>query len=109
LLVFMLGVMEVKARMTQDPNSRLPYVFPVLATFGGLMLLAHSHVGFQPKTAFLIQVGHTLMGLFALILACGRWLELKLDSPVKEWAGFVSVFALFQIGIILMFYQEPLY
>lgn len=109
LLVFMLGVMEVKARMTQDPNSRLPYVFPVLAAFGGLMLLAHSHVGFQPKTAFLIQVGHTLMGLFALILACGRWLELKLDSPVKEWAGFVSVFALFQIGIILMFYQEPLY
>jgi len=109
LLVFMLGVMEVKARMTTDPNSKLPYVFPVLAAFGGLMLLAHSHVGFQPKTAFLIQVGHTLMGLFALILACGRWLELKLDSPVKEWAGFVSVFALFQIGIILMFYQEPLY
>ena len=109
LLVFMLGVMEVKARMTQDPNSRLPYVFPILAAFGGLMLLAHSHVGFQPKTTFLIQVGHTLMGLFALILACGRWLELKLDSPVKEWAGFVSVFALFQIGIILMFYQEPLY
>ncbi len=109
LLVFMLGVMEVKARMTTDPNSKLPYVFPVLSAFGGLMLLAHSHVGFQPKTAFLIQVGHTLMGLFALILACGRWLELKLDSPVKEWAGFVSVFALFQIGIILMFYQEPLY
>jgi len=109
LLVFMLGVMEVKARLTTDPNSKLPYVFPALAAFGGLMLLAHSHVGFQPKTAFLIQVGHTLMGLFSLILACGRWLELKLDSPVKEWAGFVSVFALFQIGIILMFYQEPLY
>ncbi len=109
LLVFMLGVMEVKARMSQDPHSRLPYVFPILAAFGGLMLLAHSHVGFQPKTAFLIQVGHTLMGLFSLILACGRWLELKLDSPIKEWAGFVSVFALFQIGIILMFYQEPLY
>ena len=77
--------------------------------FGGLMLLAHSHVGFQPKTTFLIQVGHTLMGFFSLILACGCWLELKLDSPGKEIAGFVSVFALFQIGIILMFYREPLY
>lgn len=108
-LVFMLGVMEMKARVTQDPNSKLPYVFPILAAFGGLMLLAHSHVGFQPKTAFLIQVGHTLMGLFSLILACGRWLELKLDSPGKNIAGFISVFALFQVGVILMFYREPLY
>ncbi len=108
-LVFCLGVFELKARMTQDPDSKLPYFFPILTAFGGLMLLAHSHVGFQPKTAFLIQVGHTLMGLFSLIMAIGRWLELKLDSPIKEIAGFISVFALFQIGIILMFYQEPLY
>ena len=109
LLVFMLGVMEIKARMNKDPKSKLPYIFPILCAFGGLMLLAHSHVGFEPKTTFLIQVGHTLMGFFSLILACGRWLELKLDSPGKEIAGFVSVFALFQIGIILMFYREPLY
>lgn len=109
LLVFMLGVMEMKARLIKDPDYKLPYIFPILSAFGGLMLLAHSHVGFQPKTAFLIQVGHTLMGLFSLILACGRWLELKLDSPGKEIAGFISVFALFQIGLILMFYREPLY
>jgi putative copper resistance protein D len=49
------------------------------------------------------------MGIFSLILACGRWLELKLDRPGKEFAGFISVAALFQIGIILMFYREPLY
>ncbi len=109
LLVFMLGVLEIKARMTQDPDSKLPYVFPVLAAFGGLMLLAHSHVGFEPKTAFLIQVGHTLMGFFALILACGRWLEIKLDETASKVAGFISVFALFQIGVILLFYREPLY
>jgi putative copper resistance protein D len=87
----------------------LPYAFPLMAAFGGMMLLAHSHVGFEPKSAFLIQVGHTLMGVFSLILACGRWLELKLDSPGKNIAGFISVFALFQIGVILMFYREPLY
>ena len=73
------------------------------------MLLTHSHVGFQAKSAFLIQVGHTLMGVFSLILACGRWLELKLDKPGKNIAGFVSVAALFQIGLILVFYREPLY
>jgi len=109
LLVFTLGVIEIKARTSSDPNSQLPYVFPLLSAFGGLMLLAHSHVGFQPKSAFLIQVGHTLMGLFSLILACGRWLELKLDGRDQKIAGFISVFALFQIGIILMFYREPLY
>jgi len=108
LLVFMLGLMEIRARVSDHPGI-LPYIFPVLAAFGGMMLLAHSHVGFEAKTAFLIQVGHTLMGVFSLILACGRWLELKLDSPGKNIAGFISVFALFQIGAILMFYREPLY
>lgn len=109
LLVFTLGVMELRARMQRHQNSNLPYVFPFLAAFGGLMLLTHSHVGFQAKTAFLIQVGHTLMGVFSLVLAIGRWLELKLDGSGKQVAGFVSVFGLFQIGLILMFYREPLY
>jgi putative copper resistance protein D len=150
LLVFVLGIMELSARISKNPNSKLPFVFPLLAAFGGLMLLTHSHVGFQAKSAFLIQGGHTTMGIFSLILACGRWLELKLDKPSKDIArdgvyaaslsgtgaaiamdggnaddcreqsrppslavakiaGFISVAALFQIGIILMFYREPLY
>lgn len=109
LLVFVLGVIELRARAKGNGNTKLPLVFPVLAAFGGLMLLTHSHVGFQAKSAFLIQVGHTAMGVFALILACGRWLELKLDRPGREIAGFISVAALFQIGLILMFYREPLY
>lgn len=109
LLVFLLGIMELSARMSSNPNSKLPYAFPWLCAFGGLMLLTHSHVGFQAKTAFLIQIGHTFMGLFALIMAVGRWLELKLDQPGKSIAGFVSVFAFMQIGLILMFYREPLY
>jgi putative copper resistance protein D len=109
LLVFVLGIMELTARISKNPTSKLPFIFPLLAAFGGLMLLTHSHVGFQPKSAFLIQVGHTMMGIFSLILASGRWLELKLDKPGKDIAGFISVAALFQIGIILMFYREPLY
>ena len=109
LLVFVLGIIELTARVSKQSHEKLSLVFPVLAAFGGLMLLTHSHVGFQPKSAFLIQVGHTTMGVFALVLACGRWLELKLDKPGKSIAGFISVAALFQIGIILMFYREPLY
>lgn len=109
LLVFTLGVMELRARLSKNASATLIYAFPVLSAFGGLMLLTHSHIGFQPKSAFLIQVGHTAMGVFSLTLACGRWLELKLDNPGKQIAGFVSVAALFVIGLILMFYREPLY
>jgi putative copper resistance protein D len=109
LLVFVLGLIELSARASHDTRSKKSLMFPVLAAFGGLMLLTHSHVGFQAKSAFLIQVGHTTMGIFSLVLACGRWLELKLDSPGKEMAGFISVAALFQIGLILIFYREPLY
>ncbi len=108
LLVFALGIFEIKARMPKNQNGRLPYFFPIMAALGGLVLLTHSHVGFQTKSAFLLQVGHTLMGVFSLVLACGRWLELKLDKPGKDIAGFVSVAALLQIGLILMFYREPL-
>jgi putative copper resistance protein D len=109
LLVFLLGIFELRARFSKNAGNKTIYAFPVLSAFGGLMLLTHSHVGFEPKSAFLIQVGHTAMGVFSLILACGRWLELKLDKPGKNIAGFVSVAALFLIGIILMFYREPLY
>jgi copper resistance protein D len=109
LLVFTLGMIELSSRIKPDYSQKLPFIFPILAAFGGLMLLTHSHVGFQPKSAFLIQVGHTTMGIFSLILACGRWLELKLDGKKRALAGFVSVAALFQIGLILMFYREPLY
>lgn len=109
LLVLVLGIMELRARLTQQENSRQPYVFPILCAFGGLMLLTHSHVGFQPKTEFLIQVGHTAIGLFAIVMACGRWLELRLQPPIANFAGVVSIFAMFQISLILMFYREPLF
>ncbi len=109
LLVFILGSMELCARITKDPDSSLPYIFPLLCAFGGLMLLTHSHLGFQAKSTFLIQIGHTFMVFFALVMAVGRWLELKLDQPGNSIAGFVSVFAFFQIGMVLMFYREPLY
>lgn len=109
LLVFSLGVMEYNVRMQNKENSKLAYVFPILCGFGGLMLLTHSHVGFEAKTQFLIQVGHTLMGVFSITMACGRWLELRLEPPVKNVAGFLSICSMFFISLILMFYREPLY
>jgi copper resistance protein D len=109
LLAFALGVFEYRARRIKDPNSRLPYIFPILVAFGGLMLLTHSHVGFQAKTEFLIQIGHTTMGLLAIVMACGRWLELRLEPPIGRAAGLASMLAMVLISLLLMFYREPLY
>ncbi|PKM38456.1 MAG: copper resistance protein [Gammaproteobacteria bacterium HGW-Gammaproteobacteria-10] len=110
LLAFIMGVLEYKARHPNNVHRKLVYMFPILGAFGGLMLLTHSHVGFQAKTAFLIQAGHTLMGVFSIIVASARWLEIQLHDPKqKQIAGLISAFAMLQVGMILMFYQEPLY
>jgi putative copper resistance protein D len=62
-----------------------------LSNFGGLLLLPHSHDAFEIKPQYLIQVSHTVMGLFAKFLAIERWLELKLESPASWWAGLKSL------------------
>jgi copper resistance protein D len=108
LVAFSLGVFEYQARKTKNRATWLPYVFPVLCAFGGLLLLTHAHVGFEGKSEFLIQVGHTTMGLLSIVVACGRWLELRLAGNYGRVAGFVSVAGIFLISLILMFDREPL-
>ncbi len=107
LLAFALGVFEYRARKPVNSGTWLPYMFPILCAMGGLLLMTHSHIGFQAKTEFLIQIGHTLIGLLAIVIACGRWLELRLEPPVGRVAGFISIAALFLVSLVLMFYREP--
>jgi len=112
LLVFCLGIMELRART--NPNSRrLTYLFPVLCAFGGVLLLTHAHAQFELRSEYLIQSTHTAMGLLAVIMASGRWLELRLATTEgyteSRVAGFVAILAMFIIGNFLLFYREPLY
>ena len=109
LLVFTLGIMEWRVRNNKWRFHRLPYMFPILCASRGIMLLTHSHVGFEPTSEFLIQVSHTTMGLLAIVMACGRWLELRLSPQAAHVAGFIAVSAMSLISAILMFYREPLY
>ncbi|MBM4201242.1 MAG: CopD family protein [Gammaproteobacteria bacterium] len=112
LLAFCLGVMELRARTTPDAR-KLTYMFPVLCAFGGVLLLTHAHAEFELKSEYLIQSTHTAMGLLAVIMASGRWLELRLATPEgyteSRAAGFVAILAMFVIGNFLLFYREPLY
>jgi putative copper resistance protein D len=93
LLACVLGLIEWQARLRHKLDSRLPYVIPVLCAVGGLLLLGHVHEGLQPKEEFLIQITVNVISLLAVILACGRWLELRLTPPAGRLAGAVSLSA----------------
>jgi putative copper resistance protein D len=116
LLAFVLGVLEMRARTNREAD-RLRYLFPVLCAFGGILLLTHAHAEFELKSEYLIQSTHTAMGLLAVIMASGRWLELRLADTDENYhgllegriAGFVSILAMFLIGLILLVYREPLF
>jgi copper resistance protein D len=119
ILLFVLGSMEMQAR-TSEHTRKLQYVFPLLCAFGGILLLTHAHAQFELKSEFLIQSTHTSMGLLAVVMASGRWLELRLAGDIDTQptqasvlegriAGFVAMTAMLLIGCFLMFYREPLY
>jgi putative copper resistance protein D len=118
LVAFILGVMEIRARTRADAK-KLRYIFPMLCAFGGILLLTHAHAEFELKSEFLIQSTHTTMGLLAVLMAAGRWLELRLvsdegatqgDTYIEgNIAGFVAFFSMFLMGNIMMYYREPLF
>jgi putative copper resistance protein D len=82
-------------------------------------LLTHAHAEFELKSEYIIQATHTTMGLLAVLMAAGRWLELRLtpaegpgDGAVinaGSMAGFIAIMSMFIIGNIMMFYREPLF
>lgn len=106
-LALALGVLEWRARLTQETGARRRYVFPVLSAVGGIVLLTHSHSPFELKDEFLIQISHTALGWLAVFVACGRWLELRLAPPAGRRAGLVSILAMLLIGTVLAVYREP--
>ncbi|MFQ5700283.1 MAG: copper resistance D family protein [Acidobacteriota bacterium] len=108
LLVFALGFMEWRAHSPRAAGTRLPYVFPLLSLVGGGLLLTHNHIGFQLKSKFLIQISHTAMGMLAVLLGSGRWLELRVGEKAGKLAGVGSKMALILIGVILTFYNETI-
>lgn len=113
LLCFGLGVIELRIRKAGRRESSDPrYAFAVLCALGGLLLVTHAHSPFELKTDYLIQSTHLVMGLLATMMAVGRWLELRLaEDRSLGWsraAGLLSVSAMLLIGIVLVFYKEPL-
>jgi putative copper resistance protein D len=106
LLVVALALFEwmVRAGRLTRPGGRL--VFPLLCAAGGGLLLTHAHAMFNLKSEFLTEVSHAPLGLFGVVMAWGRWLEVRLPArdarvPGWIWAACMTIF-----GLILLVYRE---
>jgi putative copper resistance protein D len=110
-VAMVIGYMELQARLHPE-RRKIQFILPILSAFGGILLLTHAHAEFELKSEFLIQATHTTMGLLAMIMASGRWLELRMVTPdgyqEGRIAGVVSMVAMMLIGVLMVFYREPL-
>jgi putative copper resistance protein D len=106
LLVVTLAVFEwmVRSGRLTRPGGRL--VFPLLCASGGALLLTHSHAMFNLKTEFLTEVSHAPMGLLGVVMAWGRWLEVRLPAADRRLPGFVWAGCMTAVGLILLVYRE---
>jgi putative copper resistance protein D len=103
-----LGIMEWRVRTVPDARISLRFAFPILSIVGGLLLLTHAHGAFELKAEYLTQISHTAMGLLAVLMGCGRWMEIRIDGPLGRAAGLGARVTLALIALILVFYREPL-
>jgi copper resistance protein D len=106
LIACVVGLIEWRVRVNGKLGSHLPYIVPGLCAAEGFLLLGHSHPSFQLKEEFLIQITHHAIGVLAVAMACGRWLELRLTPPAGRLAGFVFTSAMLLVGLVLLFYRE---
>ncbi len=104
-VVFCMGWFEWKAR--GHAVGLTSFVFPLLCVVGGVTLLTHSHGVMELKQEFLIQNTHVAMGVFAVLLGCTRWLELRLPPPSSRVAGMLALTAMLMVGLVLLFYVNP--
>lgn len=106
LLVIGLGLLEWRVQVGGLGHTRWRFVFPVLCTAGGALLLTHSHTLFSIKSEFLIEVSHASLGVLAVLVGAGRWLELRLPPPANQLPGLLWTIGLVLIGVVLLFYRE---
>jgi putative copper resistance protein D len=106
LLVAGLALFEWRVLSGELTPTRRHFAFPIMCLTGGALLLTHSHTVFAIKSAFLIEVSHNAMGLLAVGIGVGRWLDLRLPEPKNPIPGFLWTACLILLGFVLLFYRE---
>lgn len=106
ILTALFGFAEWRVRSGRHPDSPWRYVFPVVAIWSGVLLLAHAHELSDSKSAFFMELSHLPLGLVSLLAGWSRWLELRLPpaesgGPGRIWGPALAVF-----GLLLVLYRE---
>jgi putative copper resistance protein D len=106
LLVVVFGIFEWMVRSGRLASRRAALIFPLLCVVGGGMLLSHSHAAQNLKDEFLLEVTHAPLGLLALLIGWGRWLELRLPEGRGRLPGALWAVGLVLVGALLIIYRE---
>jgi putative copper resistance protein D len=105
-LTALFGFAEWRVRNGRHPDSRWNYVFPLVAIWSGILLLAHAHELSDGKSAFFMELSHLAMGLVSLLVGWARWLELRLPPAARGLPGRIWAPALALFGLLLVLYRE---
>jgi len=106
LLVLGFGTFEWMVRTGRIRSPRAALVFPILCSVGGALLLTHSHASLNIKSEYLIEVTHAPLGVLAMLVGWGRWLELRLPPSERALPGKVWSVGLALVGVMLLLYRE---
>jgi copper resistance protein D len=106
VLVVVFGLFEWLVRTGRLSAPRCALIFPLLCAVGGGLLLTHSHASLNLKTEFLMEVTHAPLGVLAVLVGWGRWLQLRLAAPEGRLSGRLAASAMTVIGVLLLLYRE---
>jgi putative copper resistance protein D len=106
LLVLGFGTFEWMVRTERIRSPRAALVFPILCSVGGALLLTHSHASLNLKAEYLIEVTHAPLGVIAMLVGWGRWLELRLPPGDTALPGRIWSVGLAMVGVLLLLYRE---
>ena len=106
VVVVLFGVFEWLVRTGRLRRRVYAYVFPLLSSVGGALLLTHSHALLDLKSEFLTEVTHVPIGVLALFVGWARWLELRLPPPDDAFPRRIWATAFTLVGVLLLIYRE---
>ena len=106
VLVIAFGVFEWAVRTERISPKRAGFVFPLVCAVGGALLLSHSHSLGNVKEAFLAELSHTPLAIFAVMAGWSRWLELRLTQDRTRILAWIWPICFVSIGFLLLNYRE---
>lgn len=105
-LTALFGLGEWRLRQGRRPDSPWRYVFPVVCIASGALLISHTHLVSDVRSAFFMELSHLVLGLVSLAVGWARWLEIRLPPAEGRAAGRLWGPALAVFGLLLIFYRE---